>query len=161
MGAFGPKSEQERLIFATEDLRADVQLTIQEVMLAKGITRSDLAKLLGCSPANVSQLLAEDGNPTIETIARVFHALGDSCKIQSSFLAKEKPPRSGRVRHREEQAMVSWQVAGPAETESHGKKRQLQPTTELVMQVARDAARRQVEVSVHNQNFVIGQRQAA
>jgi transcriptional regulator with XRE-family HTH domain len=160
MGAFGPKSEQERLVFATEDLRADVQLTIQEVMFAKGITRSDLAKLLGCSPANVTQLLAEDGNPTIETIARVFYALGDVCKFQSAFL-EQQPPRSGRVRHPEDQAMASWQIAAPAETESRGKRRQLQPTTEFVIQVARDAARRQVEVPAHNQNFMFRQRQAA
>lgn len=160
MGALGPKSEQERLIFATEDLRADVQLTIQEVMLAKGITRSQLAKLLGCSPANVTQLLAEDGNPTIETIARVFYALGDICKIQSAFL-KRQPPRSGRARHPEDQAKASWQIARPAETESRGKRHQLQPTTELVIRLARDAARRQIEVPAQNQNFVLKQRQAA
>jgi hypothetical protein len=72
MGAFGPRNEQEREIFAIEELRADVQLTIQEVMHAKGITRSDLAKSLGCSPANVTQFLAEDGNPTIDTLRVSF-----------------------------------------------------------------------------------------
>jgi transcriptional regulator with XRE-family HTH domain len=100
MGAFGPKSEEERLIFATEDLRADLQLTIQEVMFAKGITRSHLAKLLGCSPANVTQLLAEDGNPTIETIARVFYALDDTCKFQSVFLEQQPPGPVGLVARR-------------------------------------------------------------
>lgn len=160
MGAFGPKSEQERLIFATEDLRADVQLTIQEVMLAKGVTRSHLAKLLGCSPANITQLLAEDGNPTIETIARVFYALGDACRFQSAFL-EQQPSRSDRFRHPEAQASANWQIARPLEMESRGKRRQLQPTTELVIQVAREAVRRQKESLAHNQNAVLSQRQAA
>lgn len=160
MGAFGPKNEQERLVFATEDLRADVQLTIQEVMFAKGITRSQLAKLLGCSAANVTQLLAEDGNPTIESIARVFYALGDTCRFQSAFLERRRF-RSGRTRHPQDHMMASWQIAGSSETESRGKRRQPQPTKELVIQVARDAARRQVEAPAHNQNLVPRQRQAA
>jgi len=158
MGAFGAKSEQEREVFAIEGLRADVQLTIQEVMFAKGITRSHLAKLLGCSPANVTQLLAEDGNPTIESIARVFHALGDTCKFQSAFL-EEQAPRSGRVRHSEAQTTVSWQIEGFAD--SVGMRRQLQPTTEMVFQAAKDPARRHLQAPAHNQNFMHRQRQAA
>jgi hypothetical protein len=57
--------------------------------------------------------------------------------------------------------MTSWQIARPTETESRGKRRQLQPTTELVIEVARDAARRQAEDLAHNQNFMFRQRQAA
>ena len=159
MGAFGPKSKQEREVFAIEELRADVQMTIQEVMAAKGITRSHLAKSLGCSPANVTQLLAEDGNPTIETIARVFYALGDACKVQSAFL-EEQAYRASSVRHSEAHTVGSWQLEGPVHMDSRGKRPQLQPTTEMVIQVARDAGRRHAPPA-HNQNFLHRQRQAA
>jgi transcriptional regulator with XRE-family HTH domain len=160
MRAFGPKNEQERLVFAVEELRADLQLTIQEVMLSKGITRSDLAKRLGCSPANVTQLLAEDGNPTIETVARVFHALGDACQVRSLYL-EEQIARSGQHRVADIHASVGWEVEEPSEATYRGKKREPQPTSEIVFQVARDATRRRAWGPAHNRNSMSEHRQAA
>jgi transcriptional regulator with XRE-family HTH domain len=160
MRAFGPKNEQERLVFAIEELRADLQLTIQEVMLSKGITRSALAKRLGCSPANVTQLLAEDGNPTIETVARVFHALGDGCQMRSVYL-EEQGARSSQHHVADVHASVSWEVEEPSEATSRGKKRESQSTSEIVFQVARNVTRRQAWGPAQNRNIMSEHRQAA
>ena len=83
---FEATSFEEQLTDAIEVLRADVQFTIEKVMRVKGISRSELAKRIGCSAPNVTQLLAEDGNPTLETIGKVFCALDDVCRFESEFL---------------------------------------------------------------------------
>lgn len=73
---FGPKDEQEELEFAVEELLADVQLSIQEAMLAQGINQAKLAELLGCDQKDVTDFLSEGANPTLHTIAHIFHVLG-------------------------------------------------------------------------------------
>lgn len=82
-GKFGPKDKFEEEIFAVERLRADLQHVIFTVMQESGINRKALADRLACSQSNISQLLSEDGNPTIETIGRVFYALRDELHISS------------------------------------------------------------------------------
>ena len=83
---FGPKNELEREAFAVEEFRFDVQYAIQSVMVEKGVSRTELAERLDCKPSWVSQLLREESNPTLETVARVFYALGDAPRISSAFL---------------------------------------------------------------------------
>jgi transcriptional regulator with XRE-family HTH domain len=159
--AFGPKNEQERLVFAIEELRADVQLTIQEVMHCKGITRSHLAKLLGCSPARVTQVLGEDGNPTIETIAQVFYALGDTCSFESALLKRRVAQKGRVVRNEEPDDHERDYRRGTSGGDRPRKERRPQPTTQMVMQVAQDAMRRQAWGPAHNQNLIHQMPQAA
>ena len=83
---FGPKSANEAIVYAVEDLIAETQYCIQRVMNEKKISRSSLARSLGCSPANVTQMLSEDSNLRLDTVARIFHALGDKCILNSDFL---------------------------------------------------------------------------
>ncbi|MDH3665013.1 MAG: helix-turn-helix domain-containing protein, partial [Alphaproteobacteria bacterium] len=71
----GPRSEKERLIFAIEEMRVSVQWAIQEAMVDKGINRAELARRLGISAARVTQMLSEDANPRLETIAKVAFCL--------------------------------------------------------------------------------------
>lgn len=70
-------------IFAIEEFRAGIQHVIWNVMKHKGVSQKKLAELLDCSSANISQMLSEDGNPTTETIARIFFHLGDKPIISS------------------------------------------------------------------------------
>ena len=86
----GPTSKEEQEVFAIEEFRFDVQYAIQSVMAEKGVSRSELADLLGCKPARVTQILSESANPTLETIARVFFVLGDRAKVSSELLSKER-----------------------------------------------------------------------
>ncbi|WP_276118773.1 helix-turn-helix domain-containing protein [Pararhizobium qamdonense] len=78
---FGPTDAKEAIIFATEELRADIQYEIMRGMKAAGVSRAELAKRIGVSAAWVSQILSDDANLTIESIAKVFLALGCQPKM--------------------------------------------------------------------------------
>lgn len=80
---FGPKNAEEAQIFAIEELIVEVQHVIQTRMVEKQVTRAELARRLGCKPAWVTQLLSEDSNLTLETVAKVFFALGEKCKVRT------------------------------------------------------------------------------
>ena len=81
-----PKNAEEAVIFAIEELVAETQYCIQKVMNLKSVNRSELARRLGCSPANVTQMLSEDSNLRLDTVAKIFHALEDECILKSKFL---------------------------------------------------------------------------
>jgi DNA-binding phage protein len=76
------------LIEATEEFRAALQYVIERVMTTHQISRSELARRIKCSRSNISQLLSENGNPRIETIAKIFWALDDEAVISSKFLSE-------------------------------------------------------------------------
>jgi transcriptional regulator with XRE-family HTH domain len=81
---FGPKSKDEARIFAFEELRADVQYAILRRMKEAGLTQAQLAKKIEKSPAWVSQILGDEANLTLETIATVFMGLGSQCHVGAS-----------------------------------------------------------------------------
>jgi DNA-binding phage protein len=68
--------ETIRIIEAEENLLIDFQFLVQEAITAKGISRSELAEKAGMSKARLSQVLTPEANPTVKTMARIFHALG-------------------------------------------------------------------------------------
>lgn len=80
----GPKDSLEHEIFLAEYLKADIQQVIHSVMKDQGVTRKLLAERLSCSQAYITQLLDDDANLTLETIARVFAALDDEPVFSSS-----------------------------------------------------------------------------
>lgn len=69
--------EQERLI-------VDVSEAIQELMQRKNFTKADLARALGTSKSNVTQLFAGNRNMTLRTIAVFASALG--VRVSVSFV---------------------------------------------------------------------------
>ena len=83
---FGPKNVEESVIYAVEEFIADSQYCIQKVMNEKKVSRSELARRLGCSPANITQMLSEDSNLRLDTVAKIFYALEDKCVLKSEFL---------------------------------------------------------------------------
>ena len=86
----GPRNLEEAEIYAIEALLADTQYCIQSVMGQKRISRSELAKRLGCSPANVTQMLSEHSNLTLESVARIFYALEDGVMVKSEYLERRR-----------------------------------------------------------------------
>ena len=86
----GPKNTEEAEVFAIEELLAETQYCIQSVMGRKKVNRSELANRLGCTPANVTQMLSENSNLRLESIARIFYALGDKLIVKSEYLASRK-----------------------------------------------------------------------
>ena len=83
---FKPQNFQEECAALAEKLRFQIQYAIQVTMKNREISRKSLAKKAGCSAANISQLLRDDANLRIETIAKVFCALGEQIEFRSSAL---------------------------------------------------------------------------
>jgi transcriptional regulator with XRE-family HTH domain len=71
---------------AEETFVVDVQFCIQALMNEKGWTQADLAGALGVTPARVSQMLGDDDNLTIRTVARIFAAMGEKCHLTNATI---------------------------------------------------------------------------
>lgn len=69
------KEVRREMVEVEENFLIDFQFLVQDLIVAKGITRSELAKRAGISKARLSQILSAEANPTIKTFARLFEAL--------------------------------------------------------------------------------------
>lgn len=69
---------------AEENLLIDAQFLIQELMAEKGVTRAQLAALTGLSVARLSQIMSTNANPTLKTLARIVHALGETVSVSTA-----------------------------------------------------------------------------
>lgn len=83
---FEVANHEEAEIFAFEELRAEIQLEIQKCLVDSGVSRRDLAKRMECSPAWVTQALGDDANLTLESVSKIFLALGRRCALRSEPL---------------------------------------------------------------------------
>lgn len=72
---FGPQTQEEERIFAEENFRIDVQMTIQELMEKKGVNQKQLATLLGVTESRVSQFFTDESDMTLRELAGILHAL--------------------------------------------------------------------------------------
>ncbi len=77
-------SDFNQRLFAEESLIIDAAEEIWAVMERKGITKTDLAALLGTSKANITQLLNGSRNMTLRTLADISHSLGQKVAIKLS-----------------------------------------------------------------------------
>ena len=106
---FGPKNRCEEEIFAIEELIFDVQYTIQKLMKRANISQKELAKRLGCSAPRVSQILSDEGaNVTIETLARVLHALGAECDFGRCVIDDPEVVQTKLIVSTAHQRTLSW-----------------------------------------------------
>ncbi len=81
--------------FILEGLLWDVTEAIARAMDRRGITRAELARRLGTTPANITQLLRGRRNMTLKSLARVAAALGVEPEIK---LRVRRPASSNSVR---------------------------------------------------------------
>ncbi|HEX8693457.1 MAG TPA: helix-turn-helix transcriptional regulator [Longimicrobium sp.] len=88
--------EQERLVLWTTE-------QIAGLMEQAGVSRAELARMLGTSRANVTALLSGARNMTLRTLAEVCHALGRRAEIRLEPLGElgespveETPPAKPR-----------------------------------------------------------------
>jgi transcriptional regulator with XRE-family HTH domain len=72
-----------KIIEAEEHLLIDCQLLLQETIAKKNLTRSALAQRAGLSKARLSQLMRPEANPTVKTMARLFHAAGEQLVVST------------------------------------------------------------------------------
>lgn len=61
---------------------ADMADQIRGIMKERGIRQYELAERMGVSGSRVSQILAGDSNPTLQTLAAIAVALGQDVKIR-------------------------------------------------------------------------------
>lgn len=80
-----------RKAFAIEGAIADASQLICDLLESKNMKQADLARLLGKTPAYVSQLLSGKTNVTLKTLAEVAYELGCTLDIQ----ACEEPSECG------------------------------------------------------------------
>ncbi|MET4259788.1 DNA-binding phage protein [Bradyrhizobium sp. S3.12.5] len=83
-----------KMIEAEENALIDWQFLLQEMMSEKGVTKSQLAELAGISKPRLTQILSSEANPTVKSMARLFHALGEQLCVSRKALAAQKPPTS-------------------------------------------------------------------
>lgn len=76
------------IIEAEENFLIDCQFLLQEIMVRKGISLSQLAEKAGVSKSRMSQIMSPEANPTAKTFARLFHALGEEITLE-----RKKKPR--------------------------------------------------------------------
>lgn len=78
---------EEGLVFHTLD-------TLCEFMERQGVTRAELARRLGTSRANITQLL-RGRNVTLRTVAAAFHVLGGELELRVRVV--EEPEQAPRM----------------------------------------------------------------
>ncbi|MGV2018171.1 helix-turn-helix domain-containing protein [Agrobacterium sp. 22-223-1] len=61
---------------AEEDALIDFQFALMDAMKLQGMTKAELAEVLGVSRARISQLFSPSANPTLKLAARALHAVG-------------------------------------------------------------------------------------
>lgn len=95
-----PTTNRSR-VAVEERFVADVQSYLQEMMDIRGITRSQLAEILGVSRSRVSQIFSQDcRNLTVRLLARAAHAVGEEPSITSPTfqIMEERRKEKRRVR---------------------------------------------------------------
>ncbi|SOC46242.1 helix-turn-helix protein [Rhizobium subbaraonis] len=146
---FGPMNHEEAVIFATEELRANIQYDILRSMKAQGLSQAKLAAKMNVSAAWVSQMLSDDANLTVESIAKVYYALGKTC----SFGSAVEIDAVGLVEHRHVTVSSQWTIE---RYEASGKaeftERRESHTTELLMKVIASRPRATSTIATCNDN---------
>ena len=64
--------QEEKILTKVLKLKMDMQYAVQSAMKKRGISQKQLAKRMDCSPSNISQILSDDANPRIESIAKAL-----------------------------------------------------------------------------------------
>ncbi|MBB5411973.1 transcriptional regulator with XRE-family HTH domain [Paraburkholderia sp. HC6.4b] len=65
----------------TDELKLDFALSVDRELRRCSLTRSDLARSIGTSPAWVTKVLRGDANPTIETMQKIASAVESNVHV--------------------------------------------------------------------------------
>lgn len=81
LGCLGPRGRRERLVWAAERFRVDIQYRLHCLMRAKGIDRAQLAALMGWKAERVERLFSDEHDITLRTLGALCHALGADIEV--------------------------------------------------------------------------------
>ena len=82
-------------IEAMEGFMVDVQVYLHEIMVAKGVSRAELARRMGVSRARVSQMFSDDYNVSVRQLARAAYHLGEEPRVESATTRALRAEREG------------------------------------------------------------------
>ncbi|MGP1419119.1 MAG: XRE family transcriptional regulator [Sphaerochaetaceae bacterium] len=80
---------------ASSVLRKSVSEEINKTMKERGISKADLARLLGTSRSNITQILKGDRNFTIDTLCSVADGLG--MRVDITLKKRRKQSRAAET----------------------------------------------------------------
>lgn len=89
------KDEDGRRLLEQERLILEVTESIATVMEEHGISRAELAKRLGKTPAFVTKLLRGDNNFTLRTLSDVFFAMDYGARLTLGPVGQDAMPHDG------------------------------------------------------------------
>lgn len=98
---------EEGLVFHTLD-------TLCEFMERQGVTRAELARRLGTSRANITQLL-RGRNVTLRTVAAAFHVLGGELELRVRVVQEPEQAPSPMPRALASIPITTWRSASAAQ----------------------------------------------
>ncbi len=99
--------EMARLM-AQEELIDEGTELVAKGMVEQGISKAELARRVGTSKANITQLLAGSRNMTLRTLADLMYAMGETVVLTSTPLAA-----------REGEGVLCWAVTKPRSVLGH------------------------------------------
>ena len=76
------KDQEFKSEWDAQFVEREVTRQIVEARLEEGITQRELAERCGMKPSNLSRLENGNGNPSVETLARIARALGRRLEIR-------------------------------------------------------------------------------
>lgn len=89
----------EDLQIEVESLQFQVADLIAETMAEQGVTKAELARRLGVSPAHVTQMLSGERNLTLKSLAEALYALDRRVEAQALPLREEAEPHATAEAH--------------------------------------------------------------
>jgi transcriptional regulator with XRE-family HTH domain len=91
---------EESLAEVEEGFVVDVQLFLHEMMVAKKVSRAELARRMNVSRGRISQIFSDDcKNLTIRLLAKATHALGEVPSIDSAITRALREEREEETRN--------------------------------------------------------------
>ena len=99
MNSENRKDVKLRFEIMFDDLLFDLQASLRKAMKKKQVTGKELAKLANITPGSVSHFFADDANPTLEKVAKLFAALDDNIALASGSLHGEEVVRALKDLH--------------------------------------------------------------
>lgn len=113
MGLFPKDDARHSAIYAEEAALIDASELIAAAMEARGLSRSDLARLLNVSRSEVTARLRGDRNLTVRSLASTLHALGAKLELKCDLPRQSTVPQPTDLA-----AYRGWRQAKPDVHES-------------------------------------------
>ena len=85
MAIFESESAEFEAVFAEESAMVDASEIIAGALERSGMTRTELAAVLGVSKSEITARLACERNITVRNLAKTLHALGATLELNVSY----------------------------------------------------------------------------